>query len=224
MKLTRAGLSGLGFTLFLSSLFVSPEGQSQTPAPFPSDIDPVSRSRFPLVNRETLTPEQQKIYDRASAPGSASLAGLNGPGGIKLHGSPPGQVGDQLGAGLKHLAILVAAREMNQQYEWTLHEPEAVKGGISPQVIDVVRHRKPLGKIGENGMGEKEAAIIRLGRELFQTHNLRSESFAAAKKALGERDLVDATQIMGQYAGTAILLHMADARLAPDRKPLLPMK
>lgn len=187
--------------------------------PYPPDINPVSRSRFPAVDRTKLNDAQKAIYDHATKPGSPSLAGIQGPGGIRLNGSSPDKVAEAMGPALKQLAILVAAREMDQQYEWTLHEPVARKAGLSDATIKAVAERLPV-----TGLPPKDAALILLGRELFQTHRLSSESFVRAKSVLGERDLVDATIMMGDYAGTAILLHMADARLAPDRKPLLPKK
>ena len=60
------------------------------------------------------------------------------------------------------LAILITARELNQQYLWTMHELEAAKLGLEHYIIDVVRTARPL-----TGLGEKEAAIIQLGREVF---------------------------------------------------------
>ena len=48
----------------------------------PSDIDPKSGMRLPLPKREELDEAGQKAYDRSSAPG-ASIAGLQGPGGIQ---------------------------------------------------------------------------------------------------------------------------------------------
>jgi hypothetical protein len=64
------------------------------------------------------------------------------------------------------LAILVTAREHDQQYDWTMNELTARKDGLDPMVVDTVRDRKPL-----TGAAEKEAAIIELGRELFGKHS-----------------------------------------------------
>lgn len=90
--------------------------------------------------------------------------------------------------------------------------------GLEPAIIDVVRYRKPL-----NGVGEKEAAIIQLGREVFQKHHVESETYARAFKLLGEKNLVDLCYLMGSYATTAILLHTVDLHLPYDRKSLLPV-
>ena len=70
---------------------------------------------------------------------------LEGAAAIRLHGSQ-GNVRFQssVGRDLTELAILTSAREYDQPYEWSLHEMEGIAVGLSPAVIDVVRHRKPL--------------------------------------------------------------------------------
>ena len=39
---------------------------------------------------------------------------------------------------MRELAILTTAREMDSQFEWVAHEPEALKEGVEQSVIDVV--------------------------------------------------------------------------------------
>src|SRR5712691_8806335 len=117
----------------------------------PSDIDPQSGFRLPLLEREDLDEAGRKIYDRASTPGR-TIAGLQGPAGIQLY-SP--KAGEHLGelnrylrfqSGLdpriREIAILTVAREMDSQFEWVAHEPEALKEGVAPTVIDVIKYRK----------------------------------------------------------------------------------
>jgi 4-carboxymuconolactone decarboxylase len=187
-------------------------------AKLPKDVYPDSRSRLPLIKREDLDADGQKAYDSHLLEDSTSLAGLQGPGGLSLHGSNASMRGKGLGPRLQELARLVVSREMDQAIEWTVHEPRALKVGLEPAIIDVVRYRKPL-----TGVGEKEAAIIELGREVFQKHHVESDTYARAFKLLGEKNLVDLCYLMGSYATTAILLHTVDLHLPYDRKPLLPI-
>ena len=51
----------------------------------PSDIDPESRCRLPLPNRDDLDEAGQQTFDLLSDPHGGSLAGLRGPGGLRLH-------------------------------------------------------------------------------------------------------------------------------------------
>lgn len=187
-------------------------------AKLPKDVHADSRSRLPLIKREDLDAEGKKAYDSHLSEESTSLAGLQGPGGLQLHGSKANIRGKGLGPQLQELARLVVSREMDQVFEWTVHEPRALKVGLEPAIIDVVRYRKPL-----TGVGEKEAAIIQLGREVFQKHHVESDTYARAFKLLGEKNLVDLCFLMGSYSTTAILLHTVDLHLPYDRKPLLPV-
>jgi len=186
------------------------------------DIDPISRCRLPLVQRGDLDEAGQRVFD-ATAANQRSIARLRGPAGIRLH-SPRSRELEylryetELGRRLTELAILVAAREMDQQFEWTLHEQEALKEGLEPPIIDIVRHRRPV-----DGLGDKEATIISLGRELFTTHRLSPELFAQAHAFFGSKTLVDLVALMGNYAATALLLSAFDQQLPEDMEPLLPI-
>src|SRR5215475_5142848 len=51
----------------------------------PPDIDPESRCRLPLPNRDDLDEAGKQTFDLLSDPHGGSLAGLRGPGGLRLH-------------------------------------------------------------------------------------------------------------------------------------------
>lgn len=186
------------------------------------DIDPRSRSRVPLVNRDDLDDAGKRAFD-ATVANTRSIARLQGPAGIRLH-SPRSRELEylryetDLGRRLTELAILVTAREMDQQFEWTLHEREALAEGLEAEIIDLVRFRRPA-----EGLGDKEATIVRVGRELFQSHRLSQEVFAQALSLFGTKTLVDLICLMGNYAGTAILLTAFDQQLPEGMQAGLPI-
>src|SRR5213083_1454374 len=139
----------------------------------PGDVYPDSLSRLPLVAREAMDEQGKRFYDAVTSPQSRTLVGLQGPSGIWLH-SP--ELGERVRAvnqylrfettlerRLTELAIIVTARELDNQFEWTAHEPAALQEGLDAAIIEVVRHRKPI-----SGLGTKETLIISLGRELFR--------------------------------------------------------
>jgi 4-carboxymuconolactone decarboxylase len=119
---------------------------------------------------------------------------------------------------LVELAILVTARESDGEYEWTAHEPQGLKAGLSPEIIDIVRNRKPT-----SGLAEKDAVIIDLGRETIGKHHASSETAARALNLFGKQELVNIVSLMGDYASTAILLNAFDQHVRPTDKPLLPI-
>jgi hypothetical protein len=184
----------------------------------PPDVHPDSRGRLPLVKREALPPARYAEYDRHIGPDRSSLAGLQGPGGLRLHGSTPEHVGDDLGPRLKELIRLIVSRELDQAFEWTVHEPVALKAKLEPSIIDAIRLKKKL-----TGIPEKEASMIQLGREYFQTHKVAPATYARALKALGEKNLVDMCVLMGDYTETAVLLTVNDVHLPYELPALLPV-
>jgi 4-carboxymuconolactone decarboxylase len=190
-----------------------PPGWKQfLPLPFtpPDDIRPDSRSRLPLI-RSPNQPAQANLYARGLAPEGT------GPGHIARHGGGLASLEASRGRRLMALAVLVTAREHNSQYLWTMNEPGALKDGLEPALIDLVRHRRPL-----NGVAEQDAALIQFGRELFASHTVSERTYAAALKAFGERDLVDLVALMAQHSADAVMLAAFDQRLPAGQMPLLP--
>src|SRR6266436_8166052 len=149
----------------------------------PKDIYSESRSRLPLPKREALDEQGKRVYDSVLDPKRPTLAGFQGPAGIWLHSPRVGEPIREMNRilrtevplepRLRELAILVTSRELDNQFEWTAHEPVALKEGLDPKIIDVVKFRKPV-----SGVPEKEAAIIAFGRELFRDRKVRAETYA----------------------------------------------
>jgi len=197
--------------------------------PYPEDIDPQSQCRLPLPRRDELYAEGQLVYDSLTDPRGGSLRGLRGPGGIHLHSPalarhtrPLNRYLRQeagLGGRLRELAILVTARELDSQFEWAAHEAEARREGLSPEIIETIRHRRDTG-----GLGEADAVVIALGREIFTARKVASATFARALALFGRRKLIDLVALMGNYAATAAMLTAFDMQLDPGQPPPLPVR
>ena len=184
----------------------------------PKAINPDSRNRLSLIKREDLDERRKKAYDAAVAnyAGAGPAIGAE----IRLHGRPINniQLESPLGHALMQLAILTTARAHDQPYEWSLHEMQAIAVGLDPRVIDQVRNRKPL-----NRVGDKEAVIIRMGREIFGSHRLSTETYSQALSLLGESNLVDVAALMADYARTSATLTAFNQQLPPGWKQFLPL-
>jgi len=194
----------------------------------PADVDPESGCRLPLPKREELDADAQRVYDGLADPRSGSLRGLKGPGGIMLHSPALARYTRPLNHHLRHeaglggrvreLAILVTARALDSQFEWCAHEAEALRQGISPEIIDIIRYRKDTA-----ALDEADRIVIELGREIFTSRKVMPGTFARALNHFGRRALVDLVALMGNYAGTAALLTAFDMQLDPGQPVLLPM-
>lgn len=209
----------------------SPDAAQAQTSIQPSDIDPDSRSRLPIVERDSLNELGQRLFDKTTedVQTGRSLAGFQGPNGMVLH-SPRVAEHDQLKndylrfespVGRRHyeLAVLVTARELDQQFEWTAHEPAALRAGLEPAVIDIVKYRRPI-----EGLQPKDASIIQLGRELIGGRSVESGTLAEALRLFGAPDLIDVVSVMGHYSAIAALLNAFDQQLPLGQEPLLPAR
>jgi len=156
---------------------------------YPEDVDRQSRCRLPLPKREELSGAAAQIYDSLADPKGGSIRGLRGPGGIHLH-SPQLALHTRalnhylrreadLSGRLRELAILTTARELDSQIEWTAHEPEALREGLSSEIVDVIRCRRDTARLDP-----ADAIVIELGREIFANREVSSATFARRTGAI----------------------------------------
>ena len=184
----------------------------------PKDVYPDSLNRLPRVRRETLDERGKHLFDSSGM----------GPTAIRLYSPPLADYMSRAGEYLRNesgldrrlgqLAILVVAREMDNRYIWSSHEPGGLRDGLDQRTIDIVKYRKPV-----TGLGDKEAAIIQLGREVLREHKVSSDTFARARKLFGEQGLVNIVSVMTEYAANCILLNTFDQQIPPGRTAVLPI-
>lgn len=227
LKISIAAIATILLAAAPSAFAQTAVNSQSTGTAMPSDIDARSGMRLPLPNREDLDEAGKKAYDRGTTPG-ATIAGLQGPSGIQLYSPKTAAAHTTLNRYLRfeagfaphhrEVAILATAREMDSQFEWVAHEPEALKEGVPQATIDVIKYRR-----GTDGVDPTDALIIELGRELWRDHKVKSETFAKLKAIFGPNKLVDLVMLMGNYAGTAALLAAVDMQLHAGKKPLLPI-
>ena len=195
----------------------------------PPDIDPQSRNRLPLVQRDKMDDAGKAAYDAVTDPKSRLKAELIGPAGIWLHIpelSPHIREINwhlrnktKLDARLSELVILVAARENDGQTEWTSHEAAAKKAGLAQETIDTIKYRKPI-----DALPADEKVIAAMGRELLQEKRLTSATYAAAVQTFGQKAVIDIVMLMANYTMTSVILHAFDQQLRPDLTPSLPVR
>ena len=198
-------------------------------ANLPPDIHPVTLSRMPPINRAELDAEGQKALDAratppmpAPGPGAVTVWSPRATEGLGVIGRALGVPrGDAfpLGPRLYQLIVLITAREIDQQYEWSAHEPAGLRVGLEQSVIDVVKFDRDV-----TGLAEKDALVIRYFRSLLREHNVSSELWAKMVSEFGRQRTVDMMMLMADYFTVGTMMNATDQHLPPDRKAMLPPK
>jgi hypothetical protein len=191
---------------------------SQDQNPLPGDINPVTLSRLPPVTAGDLDEEGQRLLaartDFKPGPGPNHIS-IYSPRELDL-GIPSG-VKSPVGPRYFQLAALIAARESDQQYEWSSHEPAGRRQGLEQVVIDVVKYNRDVSELSD-----KDATLITFGRALFRDHRVSSELWANMVSHFGRQRTVQLMMIMGDYFRVALMLNAVDQHLPPGREALLP--
>jgi 4-carboxymuconolactone decarboxylase len=211
----------------LTALSIAAVAGAQT-AVLPNDIDPESFSRLPLLKRADMDPDGQRIYDMLAG-GPGKTVGATGPVAISLYSPKVAESIQMLNQYLRfhgilkardfEVAILVVAREFDQQYEWSGHEMGARAAKVPDAVIDAIKFNKDA-----TGFSDQDTLLITFTRQLLHQHKLDSGLYAKAVSVFGKQGTLELATIIGDYAMAAMMLNATDQHLPPGREPLLPPK
>ena len=223
----------------LNSLIAAEDGftmpTSLSEADFPDDIHMDSLARLPQVQRADLDAAGTAAFDTYVTPGTGYGSGLRGPIGIWMNSPELAQAMFDVRQRVRYesdrdqrlteLAIISTAREINNQYEYTAHEPLAIAAGLEQGIIDIVRFRR---SVEDNqaiaGFGEAEQVIIKFAREVISEERVSSETFARAIGIFGEQGVMDLTGLIGYYSFVAITLKAFDVQRPAGSDLVLPVK
>jgi 4-carboxymuconolactone decarboxylase len=116
---------------------------------------------------------------------------------------------------LLELMILVAARSATAQYAWFIHEPYALKFGISPEIIQAIRERR-----APNFARDDERLVYQITTEINTTGSLSEAAYNSGMAIFGEQVMVELVSAIGFYAMVAMTLN-AFAVPVPEGKAAL---
>jgi 4-carboxymuconolactone decarboxylase len=181
-------------------------------------------ARIPLFPIENMSVEQRRVYDAVV---SGPRGVVVGPLRAALHRPELADKWQQFGEILRYrtslaprlseLAILVTARHWTSQLEWQQHAPAALKGGLSPAVLEAIRiGRRPAFTAGD------EQAVYDFCREMHEEKSVGDETYGRAHKLLGTLGVVELTALMGYYTMVAMMLLAHEIPLPEGSAPELP--
>ena len=214
-KMSLVSLGAAALLLASGALLAS----AQSAAKLPADLDPDSRARLPYLQRKDMDDSSQKIFD--TLPGRSPEGVLRGP--LAFAAYNPGvakalfdlhnaAVAGTLNPHVRELAIMVACRETSYNLEWNGHEATALKAGVDPKVLDIVRNNRAL-----TGVDDKDAAVIRFGRQMLHDKKMDSATFAKVVELFGRRGAMDMVAVMNTYAVSGFFAIAVDEHSAPGR-------
>jgi 4-carboxymuconolactone decarboxylase len=172
-------------------------------------VGPVTgQQRLPAIAPEQYTPEQKRAAEEFLA---ARKVPVFGPFEPMMHSpdimSMARSMGDYLryhsaiGNTLSELVILVTAREWSQDYEWYVHQPIALKAGITKDIADAIADgRRPAAM---------STVVYDFTTELQRNKRVSDITFDRAEQRFGKKGVVDMAGITGYYTFLAMQLNMA---------------
>ena len=111
---------------------------------------------------------------------------------------------------LSEFAILITAAHWQQQFEWNIHAPIALKAGWPQPVLDAIwRGERP------HGLEPDAAALYDVCIALHQDRVLPVETRQRAEAVLGKQAVLDAIAICGYYALLAMVLNARPTAAVP---------
>ena len=179
-------------------------------------------ARLPNLGREDLKPEDRKYVDEIVG----TRGGIRGPFGVLLHSPDVAARVAATGAyvrfegdipnALREVVILVTAREIKNQYEFTAHARLARQAGVSEDTIQTIIQGK-----APDGLSGDEQILARYAQELLRDHNVSDATYDVVKDRFGVQGTVDVTVLIGHYVLVGLVLSAFRVDLPPDMAPEL---
>ena len=181
-----------------------------------------AQSRLPDIPPAQYDADQKKAAEEFQA---ARKAPLSGPFQTMMYSpevmSRARAMGDYLrfhsaiGNTLSELVILITARAWSQGYEWSAHQPLALKAGISRDIVDAIAEgRRPT------TMSADEEIAYDFTMELQNNKGVSDTTYAKAEKRWGKKGAVDIAGVSGYYTFLALQLNMARQPVPANGPPL----
>jgi 4-carboxymuconolactone decarboxylase len=206
--------------IYLSSLMLATAGGWLAAAMFAAPATG-KEPRFPQLTLDQLNEAQKPLGEQIM---KVSSVGIGGPYNPLMRSPVLGQRlfdlfhylrwETSVPAKLNEFAILIIGRQWRSQVEWFAHAPLAAKAGLKPDIIAELKEGKRPA-----GMADDEALVYDFVTELITTQKVSDETFARARKAFNDQQIVDLTAVAGNYVMVAMVLAMAEETVPPGKEP-----
>ncbi len=115
---------------------------------------------------------------------------------LRFHSSVP--------AKLSEFAMCITARHWTNQFEWAVHHPLAIKGGVARSTLEALADgRHP------HGMASDEELVYDFVTELLARHGVCEATYARALGQFGEPGVIDLVGLVGYFAAVCMVMNVA---------------
>lgn len=185
-----------------------------------SPHDSTSTDRFSFIDRDSLTPEGQQVWDKRCK--QLKAPGVGGHFNVMMR-SPKlcdriselegyFRVDSSIGNADREFITLVVARKAGARYAWARHEKRAIEFGAPAEVVELLRREAPLPEIpSEYRLMVEFARALTCAKE-----ELPQDLFDRMVAAKGERWTIDAVALVGHYSLVAVTIHGYGVRTYPE--------
>ncbi|HLI86624.1 MAG TPA: hypothetical protein VKV17_22145 [Bryobacteraceae bacterium] len=117
---------------------------------------------------------------------------------------------------LTEMAILIAARDWTNNYEWNAHSTLAAQEKLSPAIVEAIAQgRRP------EHMADDEEILYDFCTELLHNKSVSDPTYARALNKFGETGVVEAASLEGYYTFLSAVMNTARTSLPAGAKPAL---
>lgn len=179
-------------------------------------------TRVPVLNRDEMNAEQQKVHDETlAATGRVgrgpSIGYAYAPGLWRVHNAGSQHLLDcSLTQAQVRIVSLMAARHWNAAYPWSAQAAAALAAGVDAPVIEAINARRQ-----PDFKDEADAMVHAAARELLASGTLGEKAFKAAEAQLGYQRIADIIGVIGHFSTTALMANVVGAEPPADAQSRL---
>jgi len=117
---------------------------------------------------------------------------------------------------LTEMAILIAARNWTNNFEWNAHSTLAAQEKLSPAIVSAIAEGRRPGH-----MADDEEILYDFCTELLHNQSVSDATYARALAKFGEPGVVEAASLEGYYTFLSMVMNTARTALPAGAKPQL---
>ena len=179
-------------------------------------------TRIPVLSREDMNVEQQRVHDAVKASTGRvgkgpSVGYAYSPGLWELHNASSLHLLDcALTPAQVRIAELLTVRHWKAAYPWSAQAASALSAGLDLSVVEAINAgRQP------EFADKADETVHAVARELLATGTLGNDSFEAAKSTIGYAGLADVIGTIGHFSATAMMANAVGAEAPADAPSFL---